>query len=91
MALAWPVDVVEPSVPTRLESYVWQPPDDFLRPESVTPGVVETMPTDAENTGFHRDRLTLWVSETNLRKAVFVMDGDEIQRWAFIPGSGFCA
>jgi hypothetical protein len=91
LALAWPLDVTEPLEPTRMESYVWQPPDDFLRPEYVTPGVVETMPADAENTGFHRGRLTLWVSESNLRKAVFVMDGDEIQQWAFIPGAGFCA
>jgi hypothetical protein len=91
MALAWPLDVMPPLQPTRMESYVWQPPDDFMRPEYLTPGVVETMPGDAENTGFHRGRLTLWVSESNLRKAVFVMNGDEIQQWAFVPGAGFCA
>ena len=90
MALTWPLD--RPATyESRMESYVWQPPDDFVRPEYVTPGVVETMPADAENTGFHRGRLTLWVSESNLRKAVFVMDGDEIQQWAFIPGAGYCA
>jgi hypothetical protein len=89
MALTWPLDRPAP-YGSRMESYVWQPPDDFGRPEYVTPGIVDVMASDAKNTGFHRGRLSLWVSESNLRKAVFVTDGDEIQRWAFAPGSGYC-
>jgi hypothetical protein len=91
MALTWPLDAAstyEPEI--RMESYVWQPPDGYLRPDAVTPGIVEAMPSDAKNTGFHRGQLTLWISESNLRKVVFVTDGDEIQRWAFDPGTGYC-
>jgi hypothetical protein len=79
MALTWPLDV-HATYESRMESYVWEPPDDYLRPDAVTPRTVEAMPSDAKNTGFHRGQLTLWVSESNLRKAVFVTDGDEIQR-----------
>lgn len=90
MALTWPLD--EPATyESRMESYVWEPPDDFLLPDAVTPRIVDAMPSDATTTGFHRGQLTLWISESNLRKAVFVTDGHEIQRWAFSAGAGFCA
>jgi hypothetical protein len=92
MALAWPLDVpVAYMGESRTKVYVWQPPDDYLRPGAVTPRIVAAMPSGARNTGLHRGRLTLWVSESNLRQAVFVRDGDEIQRWAFAPGGGYCA
>lgn len=88
MALSWPPD--EPATYVRrMESYVWHPPDDWL-PLDDTPRIVQAMPSDAKNTGFHRGDLTLWISESSLRKAVFVIDGDEIQRWAFIQGTGYC-
>jgi hypothetical protein len=91
LALAWPPDVpVAYMGDSRTKVYVWQPPDDYLRPGAVTPRVVATMPSDARNTGFNRGRLTLWVSGSNLRQAVFLTDGDEIQRWAFAPGGGYC-
>jgi hypothetical protein len=89
MALTWPLGRPATSA-SRIESYVWEPPDDFMRPDAVTPGTVEAMPPDARNTGLHRGDLTLWVSESHLRKAVFVTDGGEIQRWAFAPGAGYC-
>jgi hypothetical protein len=92
MALAWPLDVPVAYMDRfRAKVYVWQPPDDYLLPGAATPRIVAAMPSDATDTGLHRGRLTLWVSESNLRQGVFVTDGDEIQRWAFAPGGGFCA
>lgn len=92
MSLAWPLDVpVAYMGGSGTKVYVWDPPDDYLRPGAVTPQTVAAMPSDVRNTGLHRGRLALWVSESNLRQAVFLTDGDEIQRWAFAPGGGYCA
>ena len=91
LGLAWPLDVPLAYMGySRTKVYVWDPPDDYLRPGAVTPQIVAAMPADARDTGLHRGALALWVSESHLRQAVFLTDGDEIQRWAFVPGSGYC-
>jgi hypothetical protein len=35
-------------------------------------------------TGFHRDDWQLWVSPEKLDKAVYLRDGDTIERWSYV-------
>jgi hypothetical protein len=78
------------TLPTRI--YIWRTGDDDYPSHGLaaTRGLVAEMPSGARNTGLNRGRLTLWVSPSTLDQAVFVTDGDTIQRWALTTDPTAC-
>ena len=85
--------LVDPTYEDNHGVYIWKTgADDYpWHGVAVTPRYVSAMPPDARDTGLHRGQLSLWVSRTNLDRAVFVTDGEMIQRWAFSSDPTGCA
>jgi hypothetical protein len=39
------------------------------------------LPTDAHDTGFNRNAWHLWVSDDRIKRAVWLVHGDTVERW----------
>jgi hypothetical protein len=75
----------------RTRVYVWHPsgvePPTTL---ATTPSLVPSVPADASYSGIHRGPWQLWVSPSMSKTAIFMTDGDTIQRWAFATAGVGC-
>ncbi len=95
MSIAWPLDQPVATYEEwdgRVRTYVWQTDDAYDRENLATePATVMSMPVDAYYTDLHRGSWELWISPAHLDRAVFVTDGDTIQRWAFAEIEPACA
>lgn len=49
------------------------------------------LPADAVNTGFHRGVWELWVSPSHGDTAVFLVNGDRVERWPLLPTAPACS
>jgi hypothetical protein len=92
--MAWPLDRPVPGgfgSDPRTRVYVWQTDEAYPTDSLATaPKVVEEMPSDAADTGFHRNDWQLWISEAEFDEAVYLTDGDTIERWAHAKDSLGC-
>ena len=87
VAIAWPLSRPVPGSymgSPRTRVYVWHP-NGVESPTTLatTPSIVQAMPADARDSGIHRGPWRLWISPSMSKTAIFMTDGDIIQRWAF--------
>ncbi len=63
--------------------YVRDPGDEFLGREWITAPYEDdaTMPDDAADSGWTNGNIDLWISPSDLDRAVYVVRGDTIERW----------
>jgi hypothetical protein len=94
VAIAWPLirPVPAPSMgDPRTRVYVWHPEGaEAPITLSTTPSLVRSMPAEARYSGIHRGSWQLWVSPSMSKTAIFMTDGDIIQRWAFATSGVGC-
>ena len=95
LSLAWPLDRPVPGAfmsNPRTKVYVRQTTSAYpVTSLATTPAIVASMPKDARDTGLHRGSWKLWVSPSQLTRAVFLSSGDTIERWSFVSKFVGCA
>jgi hypothetical protein len=87
--LGWPLGTKEKINAGR--QYVRDPKGLFPEDVSVPLDLDATLPADASYTGYHRGEAQLWLSASEAKEAVFIVQGNNVERWPRTTETIACA
>lgn len=88
--LGWPLGTNESIGAGR--QYVRDPESLFPEEYAVAPLDLDAeLPANARYTGYHRDDVELWLSESEADEAVYIVTDEDVERWPRTVGVIACA
>lgn len=89
LQLGWPLGTAEKIGPGR--QYVRDPEGLFPENVIVPLDLDARLPPDARYTGYHRGEVKLWVSDSEAADAVYLVRGEQVERWPRTTQTIACA
>jgi hypothetical protein len=93
--IAWPLDRPVPGQfmgDSRTRVYAWQTTPGYPQSSlAAKPMVVPRLPKGLHDSGLHRGPWDLWVPSAPPPDAIYLTDGETVERWAFATQNPACA
>jgi len=88
--LGWPPGTAAEFTSSSERQYVRDPEGLFDSPGLAPLDLDAKLPPDARYTGYHLDRVELWVSHADASQAAYIVHPDHVERWPRSPRHIFC-
>lgn len=90
LRLGWPPGTAAEYPSSSARQYV-RDPEGLFESEHLAPHALDVkLPPDARYTGYHLDKIELWISRADANGAVYIVRPERVERWPRLARHIFC-